>query len=100
MEIFHSSTYVFVQDLAKIDCESGVFLGNNLRGGKRLVSPEDSRRGATDGTMRKNLATKADVTKDLEEGGDDEEEKHKNVPLPHWLVPIRTQIQKRQGRGV
>ena len=65
-------------------------------GGKRLVSPrKDSRRGATDGTMRKNLATKADVTKDLEEGGDDEEEKHKNVPLPHWLVPIRTQIQKR-----
>ena len=45
--------------------------------------------------MRKNLAIKADVTKDLEEGGDDEEEKHKNVPLPHWLVPIRTQIQKR-----
>ena len=46
--------------------------------------------------MRKNIQSK--LGPDLEEGAgstDDENEKHKNVPLPHWLVPLRTQIGKR-----
>ncbi|QDZ17512.1 sialidase [Chloropicon primus] len=47
--------------------------------------------------MRKKLHP----VRDLEEGGQGEEEDHdedqknKNFPLPHWLVPVRTQIRRR-----
>ncbi len=49
--------------------------------------------------MRKNLQTsKSDISR-LEEGrreeDENEKEKVKNVPLPHWLIPMRSQIQKR-----
>ena len=50
--------------------------------------------------MRKSLQAKADLGRDVEDGkgaggGDEEERKNKNVPLPHWLVPLRTQVKRR-----